>query len=127
LNNKERYLKFIKDFNNIGISSILKKLGFNSSSFYTYEYSLENMQRLTNNIRNKMQQPYPEIKDNNFTLDTKEKNIDYVKDISDISTNKILDNLKIDRGACYTLRIGEQKYELIINEIKKQLDEVYQK
>jgi len=127
LNNKERCLKFIKDFNNIGISNILKELEFNSSSFYTYEYSLENMQKITNKMREEIRKLYPEIKDNAFILNTKENNISYVKDISNISTNKILDNFKIDGGALYTLRIGKEKYELVINEIKKQLDELYQK
>ena len=51
MNNKERYLKFIKDFNDVGIKDILKEFNFNSASFYTSRYSLDNMQKITNEMR----------------------------------------------------------------------------
>jgi len=127
MNNKERYLKFIKNFNDIGISNTLKELDFNSSSFYTYEYSLENMQKITNKMREKIISIYPSINDNKFILDTKEKNINYVKDIKSVGINKICDELNVHKSALYTLECSELKYELVINEIKKELDNVYQK
>lgn len=127
MNNKERYLKFIKDFNGIGITDILNDLNMNSSSFYTYEYSIENMQLVTNEMRKQLKILYTELNDNNFILDTKEKNINFVKDIKDIRTNYICESLKISRGTLYNYTASDSKYELVINEIKKQLDNIYLK
>lgn len=127
MNNKERYLKFIKDFNGIGITDILRELNFNSSSFYTYEYSIENMQRVTNEMRKQLKKLYSELNDTNFILDTKEKNVSFIKDIKDIRINYICQNLKVIKGTLYNFTASESKYELVINEIKKQLDNVYLK
>lgn len=127
MNKKEMYLKFIKDFNNISIYDILKELDLTTSCFYTYRYSLENMQRVTDEMRKKIKIIYPTIKNDEFILETKEKIIDFAKDITNISTNNIFDELKVDRGALYTYRVSENKYELVIDEIKRQLDEVYEK
>lgn len=127
MNKKEMYLKFIKDFNNISIYDILKEVDLTTSCFYTYRYSLEKMQRVTDEMRKRIRTIYPTIKNNEFILDTKEKIVNFAKDITNISTNNITDELKIDRGALYTYRVGENKYELVINEIKRQIDEVYEK
>lgn len=127
MNKKEMYLKFIKDFNNISIYDILKEVDLTTSCFYTYRYSLEKMQRVTDEMRKRIRTIYPTIKNDEFILDTKEKIVNFAKDITNISTNNITDELKIDRGALYTYRVGENKYELVINEIKSQLDEVYKK
>lgn len=127
MNNKERYLKFIKDFNNINIYDILKELNLITSGFYTYRYSLEKMQLITNKMREKIKNIYPFIENDEFILNTKEKNIAFAKDITNISTNNIFDELKIDRGSLYTYRISESKYELVVNEIKNQLDGIYKK
>lgn len=127
MNNKERYLKFIKDFNSISVYNILKETNLTTSCFYTCRYSFENMQQVTDEIRKRIKIIYPTIKNDEFILDTKEKIIVFAKDITNISTNNILSELKIDKGSLYTYRISEQKYELVVNEIKKQLDEVYKK
>lgn len=127
MNKKEMYLKFIKDFNNISIYDILKEFDLTTSCFYTYRYSLENMQRVTDEMRKKIKFIYPTIKNDEFILNTKEKIVDFAKDITNISTNNIFDKLKVDRGALYTYRISETKYELVIDEIKRQIDEVYEK
>ncbi len=127
MNNKERYLKFIKDFNGIGITDILDELNLNSSGFYTNIYSLENMQKITNKMREQIKLIYQDIKNDEFILDTKEKNIAFVKDIKDIRTNYICENLKIIKGSLYNFTASESKYELVIDEIKKQLDDVYLK
>ena len=127
MNKKEMYLKFIKDFNNISIYDILKEVDLTTSCFYTYRYSLEKMQRVTDEMRKRIRTIYPTIKNDEFVLDTKEKIVNFAKDITNISTNNITDELKIDRGALYTYRVGENKYELVINEIKRQIDEVYEK
>lgn len=127
MNKKEMYLKFIKDFNNISIYDILKEVELTTSCFYTYRYSLEKMQRVTDEMRKRIRTIYPTIKNDGFILDTKEKIVNFAKDITNISTNNITDELKIDRGALYTYRVGETKYELVINEIKRQIDEVYEK
>ncbi len=127
MNKKEMYLKFIKDFNNISIYDILKEVELTTSCFYTYRYSLEKMQRVTDEMRKRIRTIYPTIKNDEFILDTKEKIVNFAKDITNISTNNITDELKIDRGALYTYRVGETKYELVINEIKRQIDEVYEK
>lgn len=127
MNKKEMYLKFIKDFNNISIYDILKEVDLTTSCFYTYRYSLEKMQRVTDEMRKRIRTIYPTIKNDEFILDTKEKIVNFAKDITNISTNNITDELKIDRGALYTYRVGENKYELVINEIKRQIDEVYEK
>jgi ACT domain-containing protein len=127
MNNKEMYLKFIKDFNNINIYDILKEINLTTSCFYTYRYSIEKMQKVTDEMRKKIKNIYPTIKNDEFVLDTKEKIVNFAKDITNISTNNITNELKVDRGALYTYRVGEAKYELVINEIKKQLDEVYEK
>lgn len=127
MNNKEKYLNFIKEFNSIGISDIFKNLNLISSGFYTCRYTLENMQKVTNELRRKIKELYFEVPDNNFILNTKEDNISFIKDISAIEPIKILKNLNIDRGCFYTLRNREEKYVLVIEEIKKQIDEVYQK
>lgn len=127
MNKKEMYLKFIKDFNNISIYDILKEVELTTSCFYTYRYSLEKMQRVTDEMRKRIRTIYPTIKNDEFILDTKEKIVNFAKDITNISTNNITDELKIDRGALYTYRVGETKYELVINDIKRQIDEVYEK
>lgn len=127
MNKKEMYLKFIKDFNNISIYDILKEVELTTSCFYTYRYSLEKMQRVTDEMRKRIRTIYPTIKNDEFILDTKEKIVNFAKDMTNISTNNITDELKIDRGALYTYRVGETKYELVINEIKRQIDEVYEK
>lgn len=127
MNKKEMYLKFIKDFNNISIYDILKEVDLTTSCFYTYRYSLEKMQRVTDEMIKRIRTIYPTIKNDEFILDTKEKIVNFAKDITNISTNNITDELKIDRGALYTYRVGENKYELVINEIKRQIDEVYEK
>ena len=127
MNNKERYLLFIKYFNNIKTKDILKTFNLSSSSFYTYEYSLENMQQVSDEMKKQIKEIYPNIKDDKINLDTKEKIVDFIKDIKEIGINKICNQLKIDSGALYTYRVSDSKYELIINEIKKQLDEVYKK
>ena len=127
MNKKEMYLKFIKDFNNISIYDILKEVDLTTSCFYTYRYSLEKMQRVTDEMRKRIRTIYPTIKNDEFILDTKEKIVNFAKDITNISTNNITDELKIDRGALYTYRVGENKYELVINEIKRKIDEVYEK
>ena len=125
MNKKEMYLKFIKDFNNINVYDILKELNLITSGFYTYRYSIEKMQLVTDEMRKRIKCIYPIIENDEFILNTKEKNVDFVKDITNISTNNIFDDLKIDRGSFYTYRISELKYELVINEIKRQHDEVY--
>ena len=127
MNKKEMYLKFIKDFNNISIYDILKEVDLTTSCFYTYRYSLEKMQRVTDEMRKRIRTIYPTIKNDEFILDTKEKIVNFAKDITNISTNNITDELKIDRSTLYTYRVGENKYELVINEIKRQIDEVYEK
>jgi len=127
LNNKERGIKFIKDFNGIGITDILKSFNLNSSSFYTYEYSIKNMQRVTNEMRKKIKNIYPDIEDNNFILATKESNLNFVKDIKNIKITSICNNLKIHKTSLYGLDASDSKYELVINEIKKQIDQVYEK
>ena len=127
MNNKEMYLKFIKDFNSINVFDILRELNLITSGFYTYRYSLEKMQLVTDEMRKKIKGIYPVIEDKKFVLSTKEKNINFVKDITNISTNNIINDLKIDKASLYTYRISELKYELVVNEIKKQLDKVYKK
>lgn len=127
MNKKEMYLKFIKDFNGIGITDILKDLNMNSSSFYTYEYSVENMQRVTNEMRKRIRKLYADVKDDEFILETKEKNINFVKDIKDIQINRICKNLKIAKGSLYVYEASDSKYELVIDEIKKQIDEIFKK
>ncbi len=127
MNNKERCLRFIKDFNNIGVSNICKELQKDNSSFYTCRLSLENMQTITYKIREYIKNIYPTIIDNNFILNTKEKNIEFAKDIKNISTQNILNILKIDIGSFYTYRNSESKYEQVVEEIKNQLDKVYKK
>lgn len=127
MNKKEIYLKFIKDFNSIGITNILSDLNMNSSSFYTYEYSVENMQRVTNEMRKRIRKLYADVKDDEFILETKEKNIDFVKDIKDIQINRICKNLKIAKGSLYVYEASDSKYELVIDEIKKQIDEIFKK
>lgn len=127
MSKKEMYLKFIKGFNNINVYGILKELNLITSGFYTYRYSLEKMQLVTNEMRKRIKFIYPIIENDEFILDTKEKNVNFVKDITNISTNNIFDDLKIDRGSLYTYRVSESKYELVIDEIKRQLDEVYEK
>lgn len=127
MNNKERYLKFIKDFNNIGITDILKDLNFNTAGFYTGRYSLDNMQKITDKMRQQIKAIYPDIKNEEFILDDKEKNVDFVKDIKEIYINKICKQLKIATSALYVYECSEAKYELVVAEIKRQLDEVYKK
>lgn len=127
MNNKEKYLKFIKDFNNIGIRNILNTYKFDVKGFYKGFYSLENMQIVSNEMRKQLKILYPEINDNSFVLNTKEKNIEFIKDISNISPIIILRENKIDKGCFYSLKNKEEKYLLVVNEIKKQLDEVYLK
>lgn len=127
MNKKEMYLKFIKDFNGIGITDILNDLNMNSSSFYTLEYSVENMQRVTNEMRKRIRKLYADVKDDEFILETKEKNVNFVKDIKDIQINRICRNLKIAKGSLYVYEASDSKYELVIDEIKKQIDEVFKK
>lgn len=127
MNKKEMYLKFIKDFNGIGITDILNDLNMNSSSFYTLEYSVENMQRVTNEMRKRIRKLYADVKDDEFILETKEKNVNFVKDIKDIQINRICRNLKIAKGSLYVYEASNSKYELVIDEIKKQIDEVFKK
>lgn len=127
MNNKERYLKFIKDFNDIGIKDILGELNFNSASFYTSRYSLDNMQKITSEVRKQVKNIYPDIKNDEFILDTKEKNIAFVKDIKAIQLNKICNELNIKKNSLYVYEASDFKYELVINEIKKQLDNIYLK
>ena len=99
MNNKERYLLFIKYFNNIKTKDILKTFNLSSSSFYTYEYSLENMQQVSDEMKKQIKEIYPNIKDDKINLDTKEKIVDFIKDIKEIGINKICNQLKIDSGA----------------------------
>lgn len=127
MNKKERYLKFIKDFNNINIYDILKELNLITSGFYTYRYSLEKMQLITDEMRRRIKALYPDVNDDEFILNTKEKNVDFVKDINEIGINKICNKYKIFTNAIYSLECSETKYELVVNEIKSQLDEVYKK
>ena len=127
MNKKEMYLKFIKDFNNISIYDILKDVDLTTSCFYTYRYSLEKMQQVTDEMRKRIKTIYPTIKNDEFILNTKEKIVNFAKDITNISTKIIASDLKIDSGALYTYRISESKYELVIDEIKRQIDEVYEK
>lgn len=127
MNNKERYLKFIKDFNDVGIKDILKELNFNSASFYTSRYSLDNMQRITSEMRKQIKIIYHDIKNDEFILETKEKNVSFVKDIKAIQLNKICNELNIKKNSLYVYEASESKYELVIDEIKKQLDDVYLK
>lgn len=127
MNKKEMYLKFIKDFNGIGITDILNDLNMNSSSFYTHEYSVENMQRVTNEMRKRIRKLYADVKGDEFILETKEKNVNFVKDIKDIQINRICRNLKISKGSLYVYEASDSKYELVIDEIKKQIDEVFKK
>lgn len=125
--NKERYLKFIKDFNLISIFNICEELKKDKSSFYTCRLSLENMQIITDEIRKRIKALYPDVNDDEFILNTKEKNVDFVKDINEISINKICNKYKIFTNAIYSLECSETKYELVVNEIKNQLDEIYKK
>ena len=127
MNNKERYLKFIKDFNWIGVSNICEELKKDKSSFYTCRLSLENMQLITSKIREHIKRIYPLVKDDEFVLKSKEDNIKFAKDIKNIISQNILYNFKIDIGSLYTYKLSESKYELVVNEIKSQLDEVYKK
>lgn len=127
MNNKERYLKFIKDFNLISIFNICEELKKDKSSFYTCRLCLENMQVITDEIRKRIKALYPDVNDNEFILNTKEKNVDFVKDINEISLNKICNKYKIFTNAIYSLECSESKYELVVNEIKRQLDEIYKK
>lgn len=127
MNNKERYLKFIKDFNLISIFNICEELKKDKSSFYTCRLSLENMQVITDEIRKRIKVLYPDVNDDEFILNTKEKNVDFVKDINEININKICNKYKIFTNAIYSLECSETKYELVVNEIKSQLDEVYKK
>lgn len=125
--NKERYLKFIKDFNLISIFNICEELKKDKSSFYTCRLSLENMQVITDEIRKRIKVLYPDVNDDEFILNTKEKNVDFVKDINEININKICNKYKIFTNAIYSLECSETKYELVVNEIKNQLDEIYKK
>lgn len=127
MNNKERYLKFIKDFNSIGTANICKELNKDKSSFYTSRLSLENMQLITSSIRKHIKELYPLIDDNEFILNTKEDNINFTKDIKKINVTDICNNFNIQKTTLYRKVASESKYELVINEIKKELDEVYQK
>lgn len=127
MNNKERDLKFIKDFNKINIYDILKELNLITSGFYTCRYSLEKMQTVTDEMRRKIKTLYSNINNDEFILSTKEKNVDFVKDINEININKICNNHKIFTNAIYSLECSDTKYELVVSEIKKQLDEVYKK
>jgi len=85
------------------------------------------MQKVSNEMRKQLRELYLEINDNKFILDTKEKNIEFIKDISNISPIHILKENNIDRGCFYSLKNKEEKYLLVVNEIKSQIDEVYLK
>lgn len=126
MNNKERYLKFIKDFKDISVSNILKEFNMNTASFYTATYSLENMQKITDEFRKRLCEFYFEL-NNEFILDTKEKNILFTKDIKEIGINKICDELKIKTSALYMYRCSDTKYELVVNTIKERLKETFNK
>lgn len=127
MNNKERYLKFIKDFNGIGIANILSDFKMDLGTFYTNRYSLENMQKITNEVKRQIKNLYQDIKNDEFILETKEKNVSFVKDVKAIQLNKICNELNIKKNSLYVYEASESKYELVIDEIKKQLDDVYLK
>ncbi|MBQ9658699.1 MAG: hypothetical protein IJV31_08035 [Clostridia bacterium] len=127
MNNKERYLKFIKDFNDIGITKALNETNMGASTFYLSRYSLDNMQNVTNIIRRDIKELYSDIMNDDFILDTKEKNIEFVKDLKEIGIIKICNSLKIARNDLYVLKASDTKYEMVINEIKRQLDLLYKK
>lgn len=127
MNNKERYLKFIKDFTSIGLRDCSSKAELNSASFYTLRLSLENMQKITNEMRKQIKEIYSDCKDNNFTLDTKEKNVEFVKDIKNIKITDICNELRVHKTDIYCMKCSDSKYILVISEIKRQLDEVYRK
>ena len=73
MNKKEMYLKFIKDFNNISIYDILKDVDLTTSCFYTYRYSLEKMQQVTDEMRKRIKTIYTTIKNDEIILNNKEK------------------------------------------------------
>lgn len=124
MDNKELYLKFIKDFNNIGINNICKKINKDVSTFYTYKYSLENMQDITDHIRNEIIKFYPVLK-NDFILNTKEKNIEFVKKLAAIQIKKICLENKIDLTTIYSKKASEKKYKIVIDEINLQLQQLF--
>ncbi len=126
MESKERYLNIIKKFKDINLSSIFKSVDADNSSFYTGRYSLENMQRVTDALRERLCEFYPEL-ENKLILDTKQKNIDFVKDICKISIINICKELSIQSCDIYALRASSAKYELLINEIKKRLKDVFVK
>ena len=126
MNNKERYLKFIKDFKEINISNILKEINMDNSSFYTERYSLENMQKINDEFRKRLCEFYSEL-NNEFILDTKESNINFVKEVSNISPINICKDLSIQSCDIYALRASENKYELVVNTIKERLKETFNK
>ena len=51
----------------------------------------------------------------------------FVKDIKAIQLNKICNELNIKKNSLYVYEASESKYELVIDEIKKQLDNIYLK
>lgn len=127
MNNKEIYLKFIKDFSSINTSDILKKFNLNSSSFYTCEYSLTNMQKITDETRKQIKKLYNEVKNDDFILKTKDDNVNFIKDLKEIGINKVCKKLKIFTTAIYSMECSEEKYKLVVNEIKQQIQNVYNK
>lgn len=127
MSNKERYLKFIKDFNGIVITDILNEFKMDLGTFYTSRYSLDNMQKITDEVKRQIKNLYQNIKNNEFILDTKEKNVSFVKDIKAIQLNKICNELNIKKNSLYVCEASDSKYELVIDEIKRQLDDVYLK
>lgn len=126
MNSKENYLKFIKDFKSINMSNIFKELNMDSSAFYTERYSLDNMKKITDEFRKRLNELSPELQ-NDFILETKEKNINFVKEISNISPINICKDLSIQCCDIYALRASEAKYKLVVNEIKTRLENTFNK
>ena len=127
MDSKEKYLKIIKDFSAIEITDILKKLNIDSGGFYTRKYSIENMQRVTNELKKQLKNWYIELENDNLILNTKEKNINFVKEIKEIKIKRICDKLNIKKNSLYVYEASDLKYELVIDELKKQLNLIYKK
>ena len=127
MNTKERCLNFIKSFTNIKIRDVLKELNLNSSSFYTYEYSLDNMQKVTDEIKKRLEKICPDMDRGDIILDTKEKNVNFVKEINNIKINTLCSNLHISKQAIYRLEASDTKYELLVNDIIQRVNNIYNK
>jgi len=82
------------------------------------------MQDITNHIRNEIMKLYPVLK-NDFILNTKEKNIEFVKKLASIQIKKICLENKIDLTTIYSKKASDKKYKIVIDEINLQLQKLF--